>query len=369
LLTGGNVSVKADKNDFADVLSRLHGAGSFRSGALNFDIDVRTTAAGYAGYVQFTDAGYSYTLDSTSIANIKSGSVVTVTGACMVNGVDGYTFQVDWDTTKLKLHLRTFDSTGKQIHDSKPTALSDGTLGVSQPTSSVNKFNNTAITAGNYLWFSSVLQVSGLPTNATTTILFLNQTITVGNWTVAVPNASVTYHPGTGTAKTVFTSVGEWKTDIYIGSGLSGNQFLSGVAFKLPSNLPGGVQNVVWSGSLFANRPVSVNWKWGAAVYSALPVLNPSQPAYVDYNSMRVKPVDDSKTSDYLNGDKAGALEAAALLLSDGTTTSIKSKLLAGGTGGGGSNYTGSPNGGTSALPAWVLDAFFAELDPLYGML
>ena len=65
---------------------------------------------------------------------------------------------------------------------------------------------------------------------------------------------------------------GAWHTDVYLGSGLSGNQFLAGLGYQVPSNLPGGINPVTWSGLFFADASgVNINWKWAAAVYSALP--------------------------------------------------------------------------------------------------
>src|SRR5262249_27346856 len=147
----------------------------------------------------------------------------------------------------------------------------NGTLLVGNATSLSANFNGSNIQAGNYLWFSSVLHVSGLSSTATTTIWFVNQTITIGSQVLPVPNASITYHPGTGTSTTVFTAGGWWQTDVYIGSGLGGNQFLAGLGYYLPSSLAGGTKNVTWSGVLFTDQPgVSLSWKWAAAVYTHL---------------------------------------------------------------------------------------------------
>src|SRR5262249_20047190 len=159
-----------------------------------------------------------------------------------------------------------------------------------------------------------------------------------------VPNASITYHPGTGTSTTVFTASGWWKTDVYLGSGLSGNQFLAGLGYYLPTGLAGGTKNVTWSGVLFTDHPgVSLNWKWAAAVYTQLPYLG-SQPSSVDYNAMAIKPVDDTGSSAYKNSDHAGTPEGT---LASGST--IKSQVTGGATGGGGSNYTGGYSGTKTA--------------------
>ena len=57
---------------------------------------------------------------------MKVGHIVTVTGPALLNGVQGYKFPTDWDTGKLTLHLRVWDSAGKQLYDSKPNQLTTG---------------------------------------------------------------------------------------------------------------------------------------------------------------------------------------------------------------------------------------------------
>jgi hypothetical protein len=126
-LVAGKIKIHYDKDDFNT--SSLEGNGSFLAGSLNFDIDVQTDGLG--GYnagpgVQFTDSTNSYTLTSVSIDTMKIGGTVTVTGPALLNGDPGYKFQTDWDTGKLTLHLRVWDSAGKQIYDSKPNQLTSG---------------------------------------------------------------------------------------------------------------------------------------------------------------------------------------------------------------------------------------------------
>jgi len=57
---------------------------------------------------------------------MKVGGTISVSGPALLNGVQGYKFQTDWDTGKLTLQLRVWDSTGKQIYDSKPNQLTSG---------------------------------------------------------------------------------------------------------------------------------------------------------------------------------------------------------------------------------------------------
>ena len=126
-IIAGKIKIHYDKDDFNT--SSLEGNGSFLSGSLNFDIDVETDGLG--GYnsgagVQFTDSTNSYTLTSVSIDTMKVGGTVTASGPALLNGVQGYKFQTDWDTGKLTLQLRLWDSAGHQIYDSKPNQLTSG---------------------------------------------------------------------------------------------------------------------------------------------------------------------------------------------------------------------------------------------------
>jgi hypothetical protein len=192
-----------------------------------------------------------------------------------------------------------------------------------QFTSSIaSNFNGTAIRSGSTIWFNSVLSPSGVGA-APVTFSFTNQTISSSSFTVAVPDAQVTFDPAATSATTTFTG-GMWVTRVP-SKGLAGNTFFSGVSYQVPANIPGGVKNVTWSGTITSDTPTaSLQWQWGAAVYTS---FGP------DYNSDGVKPVDDNKASTYKNSDHAG------------TPENFKASVTGGATGGGGSNYTGSASG------------------------
>jgi len=162
-----------------------------------------------------------------------------------------------------------------------------------------------------------VLKAQNLPSNQTVTITFTNQTITSPQFgPLSVPNASVTFDPNAVTATTNFVG-GMWVTTVP--SGIKGNTFLSGLSFHVPANLPGSIHPVTWSGTISINRPgVSVNWQWGAAVYTNFTGA-----------PLGVKPVDDPTASQYKNADHAG------------TPESFKQYVIGGATGVGGINYTG----------------------------
>ena len=115
-------------------------------------------------------------------------------------------------------------------------------------------FNGTSIPGSDFLWFSCDINVQGLLSNQPTTITCTGQTIsfTSGgkNYTLSVPNGTITYSPSYTTATTSCDAAGaSWITCVPE-SGLAGNQFLCGLAFQVPQGgLPGGIQNVTWSGN------------------------------------------------------------------------------------------------------------------------
>jgi hypothetical protein len=113
---------------------------------------------------------------------------------------------------------------------------------------------------------------------------------------------------------------------------LAGNTFLSGLGYTVPSNIPGGLKNLTWSGTVYTDSPgVTFQWKWAAAVYNSFGS---------DYDLLGVKPVDDNHASTYHNSDHAG------------TPENFKSFVIGGATGGGGSNYTGGYSGTRTVVPS-----------------
>jgi hypothetical protein len=195
-------------------------------------------------------------------------------------------------------------------------------------------FNPTPIAAGNTIWFSSDFQAHGLG-NGPVTLQFVNQTISFAangtNYSVNVPNATVTFSPSTTVATTTFNaSTDTWNTTVPINIG--GNVFLSGAELAVPGGLPGNITGVTWKGQMQSDtQNVQVQWQWGAAVYTSLPT---------DYTTLGVKPVDDGHASSYQNNDHAGTPEAD------------KAYLTAGATGDGSAgNATGQPSPNTQFTP------------------
>ncbi|HKB05572.1 MAG TPA: hypothetical protein VKD90_25330, partial [Gemmataceae bacterium] len=163
-----------------------------------------------------------------------------------------------------------------------------------------SSFNGTPIAAGSTVWFSSVLNVSGLSLQ-TTTVRVDGGTITSPNFAVAVPNAVITFTPLALQAVTTFdAATNTWHTTAPR-TGLSGNVFLAGAALPAPAGLPGGITPVTWRANFTSETPgLNLSWKWSAAVYTRF---------NTNMNAVGVKPNDGLLGSAYLNFHNAGTPE------------------------------------------------------------
>lgn len=205
-------------------------------------------------------------------------------------------------------------------------------------------FQSTA--GGSYVWFISDGKVNGLPSNKKVVLHISDQSITIPakgsspQYVIPVPDAFITFDPSATVATTTFDTVNDvWRMD-YPPSGMSGNIFYGGVAFKVPLiGLPGGIQNVDWSGTFTTDTAgVSLQWQWSAANYSNFTA---------DYNSIAPKPTDDNQKSIYKNSDHAGTPEGTDTV----SGKPWKSFVVGGASGGGGGNYTGSGSSTINVTP------------------
>jgi hypothetical protein len=159
-------------------------------------------------------------------------------------------------------------------------------------------FNNYPICSNNWVWFNSVLTPCSGITNKTYTVTITGQTITgtigASNVSLTVPDAQITYSSTCTNSTTTFSN-NTWVTTCPLGSTLVGDQFGSGLAYKVPFASAGG-GNLNWSGNFAVTPTVPVNWKWSACVYTNLSNT---------YTNLGVKPVDDSTKCNYKNSDVA----------------------------------------------------------------
>jgi len=190
-------------------------------------------------------------------------------------------------------------------------------------------FNGNRIDAGNYIWFNSVMKLTSPVPSGGLVVDFTGQTITIsssaGSSTIMLPDSEIDFSTSATTATTMLTGTG-WLTTVPASFG--DNVFLSGVAYQPPGGLTGG-SVATWSGEVTSNSPMSMNWQWGAAVYTSFD--------NIDYNNDGIKPVHSTSLDAYHNGDQAG------------TPENYKSFVVGGATGGGGSNWTGSYSGTAAA--------------------
>ena len=198
-----------------------------------------------------------------------------------------------------------------------------------------------SIQAGNYIWFNAIVnnlknlgsgQVKLYLTNST--ISFTANNIT---YNVAEPNAVVTFNSASQTsgAKTTYDLTNNrWSTAVSP-SGLTGNTFVTGLAFPVPVNFPTGIQNMSWSAAFTTDAPgVTLNWQWGAAVYTS---FSTTYATTGNSNLLGVNPEDGA--ADPNGNDPAG------------TPETYKTSVIFGATGGGGTNYTGYFSPGAGVVP------------------
>lgn len=192
-------------------------------------------------------------------------------------------------------------------------------------------FNNTAIAAGNWIWFSSVFH----PNNYIGRFHMARSHITIvaGTTTYDLPtpgsrislHASQTLHLNWAAHNNIWWLMAPENT--------SGNDFMNAFAWQVPApGIPGHAM-VTWNAQFFSKGQHTINWQWGAAVYTQMPAGFPP-----DYNLIGAKPLDDNHYPPF-NSDHAG------------TPENIKSFLIAGATGGGGSDYTGGLSSTAAVIP------------------
>jgi hypothetical protein len=195
-----------------------------------------------------------------------------------------------------------------------------------------SNFNGTAITAGNTIWFNAVVNPA-LASNGTLNFTGGTVTFSAGgtNYSVALPNSTITWSSGVSIATTTFNAAtNTWVTTAPLS--YSGNTFLGGTGFVAPVNLAGGINPVTWSYDVSGTGGAvgsTFQWQWAAGVYTCF-----------DTNGgIDIKPVDANNLSSFTNSDHAG------------TPEDFKGCVVGGARGGGGSNWTGSYSGTGSFVP------------------
>jgi hypothetical protein len=137
-------------------------------------------------------------------------------------------------------------------------------------------------------------------------------------YTLVVPNSRIRFDAAVTSASTQFLN-GVWETAVP--RSYTGYVFMGGLAYQVPSNLPGNISNVRWTATISVDKVgVRPTWKWAAAVYTT----------FAAHSGLNIKPKNGSTQNPYPNNDNAG------------TPENFKSSLVSGARGTGGTNYTGT---------------------------
>jgi hypothetical protein len=203
-----------------------------------------------------------------------------------------------------------------------------------------SNFNGTSLNSGQWIWFNANFTATGIPSTGAVITFTNSKILNAGNGTAitdSAPNARITFSPSVVCSSTTFdTMTNTWFTIVPMRA--DDEIFLTGVAVPVPAGgLPGGI-NVNWTGTFDTGgvAGISIDWKWGAAVYSSLDT---------DFNNLAIK--SGHQTACRFNGsDHAGTPEGVNNL-----NQLWKQFVVGGATGGGGSNWTGSWSGTQSASP------------------
>jgi hypothetical protein len=287
--------------------------------------------------------GRSYTINYTIILTPTSGgSVITVTDSISFTGPANGKFSgtVSKPVGPLSTDYTLSGWATLVGHNTIAISFSSNTVSCSTPctgsSSNSSDFNGTPIKGDDYIWFNANFTAKGIP-SAGATITFTNSTISAivngTQYNLSVPNAQITFSPSATCTSTTFDTVtNTWMTIVPV----SGDDeiFLTGLAVQVPSGgLPGGINPVEWEGTFAVTTDtpgISIDWKWGAAVYSSFTT---------NYNALAIKP--GHKTACGMNnGDHAGTPEGV-----NGNNQPWKQFVAGGARGGGGSNWTGSWSG------------------------
>src|SRR5579862_964189 len=168
-----------------------------------------------------------------------------------------------------------------------------------------SNFNGTPIAPGNFIWFNAVFKAPNVTSPCE--ISFTWQTITFcangHTYTVYPPDSYIIIKPGATTAISV-EGQGNDDWNSIVPSNTSGNDFLSGAEFQVPScGLPGGIGTVTWCGIMNSTCcGSSIQWQWAAAVYNC---------NFPPLNDLCVKAIDDNHFGPFANSDHAGTPENA----------------------------------------------------------
>jgi len=280
------------------------------------------TTTTFPGTITFTATGYTATETASGSWSLTADS--TITGSVTLTS-----------SGSTKPIIINGSSTATLNCAPPPPTCTTG------PQSVLYNVSERSSNASEIVWFNSHFKLQGTVPSTDFTVNVTNQSITFGPSTLPVPNAVITFTSSVSCASTSFnTTTNEWETLIPLSYATHADEiFSAGLAYKLPANFPGNVNNVTWKVTFSSPTASSLQFQfqYGAANYlsennkgDVFPMTASDQP---DYNAMMINPVHNAPTCNgYNGGDHSGTPE----------NQEVKSLVTGGGSGGGGSNWTGS---------------------------
>ncbi len=295
---------------------------------ISYSIDVSPSPSGFP----LTESIPFTAPDSGTFTDTVTGSFPALTGSFMFSGMASLA------RTDSKDNPSTIDIS---FSPSSLTCAPPPPPPCSAQSANPSNFNGTSLVAGDYIWFNANFTASGIPSSGATVTL-TNSTIsfTEGGtqYQLGAPNAQIVFSPSATCSSTTFnTMTNTWVTTVPVKG--DDEIFLTGLAWPVPSGgLVGGINPVNWEGTFSTNGAsgVSIQWKWGAAVYSSFTT---------NYNALAVKAGHQTACGQN-NGDHAGTPEGV-----NNNNQPWKQFVLGGARGGGGSNWTGSWSGTQQVSP------------------
>jgi len=175
-----------------------------------------------------------------------------------------------------------------------------------------NYFGYSPIATGNDLWFSASADITPRESSLPLTVYFTGQWINLqlqgGNGLplqIPAPNSEVVFSSSATSVTTTFTG-SLWVTTVPVG--FTGNVFIGGVAYQVPTGLNLAGASADWTGVFSGTtNSFTLTWQWAAAVYSSLGTAPLGTSAF--YNALGIKPINANTGSAYPDSDNAGTPE------------------------------------------------------------
>jgi hypothetical protein len=205
-------------------------------------------------------------------------------------------------------------------------------------------FGMTRVPVGSTIWFTGVLKAvhtaDGSAITSPMRIDVRQSRITFGSWphAITMPDSTVVLDPSITVPRRLWSGP-EQLNVAYSPSQLSNEALFDALPYDAPESfIPHSSGPVTWTATFTASRPgVTIDWAWGAAVYSQFGAVGSFQLKPLSGPIARVDP-QAGPPDLYENADAAGTPEA------------YKQYVVAGAMGNGASNYTGARSENASVI-------------------